>query len=296
MSAPPAADLALGLDLGGTNIRAAIVDREGQILARDRRATPYEDGRLAPPERWVEALVTCARPLLVGRAVCGVGLASGGQWDPVSGVLRGIHTGDPAFIDYPLAAELSDRLGLPVWADNDVKMAALGELRLGAGQGYRHLICCAIGTGIGGAIIIDGALFHGATGLAGHIGQVPQFETGMHIEDAAGGVFIGRLAEAAGVIAQIRHGDPRAAAFIKAAGFQLGMVLAGLVHVFEPEAVLLGGTVGTQPEYLVAVNAGMGEALLPNWSHIRALPMALGPDAGLIGATVRAFEACDQAE
>lgn len=297
MSAPPAADYALGLDLGGTNIRAARVDRAGRIVARARVATPYDGDRLAPPDAWVAALAECARPILAEGPVIGAGLASGGQWDPATGTLRGIHTGDPAFINYPLAARLSAALDLPVWADNDVKMAALAELHLGAGRGRRHLLCCAVGTGIGGALIVDGKLFHGAGGLAGHIGQVPQFETGAHIEDAAGGVFIGRRAVAAGIIppgadtaalfAAARAGDGRAAALIAEAGAMLGRALAGLAHVFEPEALLLGGSVGVQPEYLAAVNAGLAGALLPNWAHLRAEAMALGPDAGLIGAAWR---------
>lgn len=293
-------DLALGLDLGGTNIRAAIVAPDGTILTRRRIDTPtLPGGHLGLPDDLVSALVDCAAPLLAETGVLGAGLGSGGQFDPAGGVLRGINTGHPAFVDYPLAARLGERLGLPVWVDNDVKMAALGELCAGAGQGCRHLICVAVGTGIGGALILDGRLVHGHSGLAGHLGQTPDFTSGTFIEAIAGGMSIGQRAIAAGILPPqkktsalfelARAGDSAAQTFIRDAGRQLGRVVAGLIHTFEPEAVLLGGTVGVQPEMVAAVNDSLAGTLMLNWRHITARPMALGPEAAQIGAAMRVF-------
>lgn len=292
-------DYALGLDLGGTNIRAAIVTRSGQIIARQRLDTPYMDGHMALPAALVEAMDRCARPLLDAYPVAGVGAGCGGQFDPHSGIMRGIHTGHPGFVDYPFGAALAERFGLPAWIDNDVKMAALGELLTGAGRDYRHWIGVAVGTGIGGALVLDGKLWHGAGGLAGHLGQTPDPASGQYIEAIAGGVPLGRRAVAAGLLpegaptralfAQARAGDTAAGAFIAEAGRALGRVLAGLAHAIEPEAILLGGTVGLQAEMLAAVQAGLIETLMPNWQHIPLVPMALGPDAAQIGAGLRVF-------
>ncbi|MBN1286226.1 MAG: ROK family protein [Anaerolineae bacterium] len=293
-------EIALGLDLGGTNIRAAIVTRAGAIIARRHAPTPRDGIHLALPEVLVEALADCARPLLDAHPDArGAGLGSGGQFNPRTGVMRGVHTRHPAFVDYPLGDELAARLGAPVYVDSDVKMAALGELTVGAGRGYKNLICVAVGTGVGGALVVDGKLFHGASGLAGHVGQVPSAESGVDIESLTGGEALARIAADCGIIppggaaqdlfALAAAGSAGAQAVIEEAGVRMGRVLAGLALVFEPEACLVGGSIGVQPRYLKAVNRGFTDSLLPNWRHLRAQAMALGPDAGQIGAAQRVF-------
>lgn len=292
---------ALGIDLGGTNIRAAIVDASGTILARRRIATPDEAGALAPPAQLVAAMRDCAAPLLVEYPDCvALGVGSGGQFNTATGMMRGINTGDPRFVDYPIGTELQAALGLPVCIDNDVKMAAYAELKLGAGRGLQHLICVAVGTGIGGALIVNGDLFQGASGLAGHLGQIPDAQSGTEIEALAGGVPLGRIAQAQGVLsthettevlfAKARAGDAAAAQVIEHAGQALGRVLVGLAHALEPQRILLGGSVGIQPQYLAAINRVLEAQLMPAWRSIRALPMQLGTEAGQIGAGLRAIE------
>lgn len=294
MSAPSPAK-ALGIDIGGTNVRAAVIGADGTIFARRHQLTPYEDGILAPVERWIEAAAACALPLLADYPDCvGAGVGCGGQLDPTAGMMRGINTGDPRFIDYPIGTQLAAALGVPVCIDNDVKMTAYGEMYLGAGRGARHLLCVAVGTGIGGAVIVDGALYHGRGGLAGHLGQFPDPQTGVQLEAIAGGVPLGKNAvrdgilaagqDTAALFAQARAGDSAAIAHIHHAAGALGRVLAGLAHTLEPERILLGGSVGIQPEYLDAANAALAEYLMPAWRDIRIHPAALGTDAGQIGA------------
>lgn len=302
-----AGQYALGIDLGGTNIRAAIVERAGRIIARHSIPTPQlADGHLGLPDDLVRGVMDCAETLLAEYAVIACGMGCGGQFNAMTGVLRGINTGHPAFVDYPLAEKLQDALGLPITIDSDVKTAAYGELRAGAGRDYQHAICVAVGTGIGGALIVDGELFHGATGLAGHLGQIPAADDGTLIEDLAGGVFIGRIAVREGVLQPgattrdlfdlARNGDDAARALIEQAGGQLGRVLAGLAHTLEPEAILIGGTVGIQPEYLRAIDAGLHAHLMANWRHIPVRAMTLGADAGQIGAGLRAFALADSTD
>lgn len=294
-------DFALGIDVGGTNIRAAIVNRAGQIIARYAMPTPVmSDGQLGLPDDIVEVITQCAQPLLIAYDVIGAGMGCGGQFNPETGLWRGINTGHPAFADYPLKEKLEASLGIAISIDSDVKTAAYGELHAGAGRGFRQLICVGIGTGIGGALIIDGRVFNGATGLAGHLGQMPiGADDDAVIEELAGGASLARIAIQAGVVetgqttadlfALARSGHNDARDIINRAGRRLGRVLAGLSHTLEPEAILVGGSVGIQPEYLEAINQGMQAHLMVNWQHIRATPMMLGADAGQIGAGLRAF-------
>jgi predicted NBD/HSP70 family sugar kinase len=293
-------ELALGLDMGGTNIRAAVITRSGQIVARRRLPTPYdEDGALALPPVWVEVMAECAAPLLAEYDVIGAGLACGGQFDPWTGRLRGTFIGDARYENHPVGEMLRERLGLPVVVDNDVKMAALGELMIGAGQGYRCLVCVAVGTYVGGGLILDGCLFHGSSGLAGHIGQLIDPQTGTYIQDVCGGAAMIQRAITRGILQpgedgqalfeQARAGIKAAQAHIHETGVYLGRALAGLCHAIEPEVILMGGTVGLQPEFRVAVGAGLAGCLLPNWQHITVKPVALGADAGQIGAAQRVF-------
>lgn len=299
MSANPAR-VAIGVDLGGTNIRAAIVTPEGVITARNRLTTPLRDGQLAPPAALVEAIADCIRPLLDTPGIIGIGVGSGGQFNPETGVMLGINTDHPDFVNQPVGAMLAEQLSYPVYIDNDVKAAALAELRCGAGRGYQNVICAAVGTFIGGALILNGRVVNGANGLAGHLGQLVDYETGVYLEDIAGGVPLGRRAIQHGLLRpgqttedlfiQARAGHAESRHFIHAAAKALGYGLAGLAHFIQPDVILIGGSVGLQPEYLEAINVGLQEKLLTNWRSVRALPMQLGTDAGQIGGGLRVFE------
>lgn len=289
------AHLALGIDIGGTNIRAALVTPHGNIIDRAHRPTPHNaDGDLPAPDELTRAVVDCAAPLLASATVLAVGVGSGGQFDPSAGVFRGTNTHRADYIGYPLRDRLAAVWGLPVFVDNDVKMAAYGELIHGAGRGIAHMLVVAVGTGIGGAVIIDGALYHGRSGLAGHLGQIPHAPNGETVEHIAGGVWMGRRAVAAGLLsadettadlfAHARNGNAHAAQFIAESAAVLGRALAGLVHTFEPQRVLLGGSVGVQPEYHAATDTALRAHLMPAWADVPLTPATLGPDAGLIGA------------
>ena len=292
--------LAVGVDLGGTNIRAGIITPDGDILAREHIPTPQQDGHLALPTTLIDAIAACVRPLLDRDNIIGVGIGSGGQFDPQTGVLHGINTQHPAFVNVSFGEPLRKKLGLPVFIDNDVRAAALAELKIGAGRGYQHVICVGVGTGIGGALIIDSKLVYGVSGLAGHIGQIVDLQTGTTIENIAGGVPLGKRAAEQGIISgeqttedlfiKARSGNNDAATFIASAARQLGYALAGLAHVVQPEVILMGGSVGLQPEYLAAVNVGLNNVLMEKWQTIRALPMQLGGDAGQIGGGLRVFD------
>ena len=292
--------VAIGVDLGGTNIRAAVVTPNGEILSQKHSATPAEEGRLAPPDILIDAICDCVTPFINQENIVGVGIGSGGQFNPQTGMMLGVHTGHPEFINVPFVTMLEKKLSCPVFVDNDVKAAAYAELKYGAGCDYQHIICVAIGTFIGGALIIDGQVVNGGNGLAGHLGQLTDFKTGTYIEDVAGGVPMGKHAIQQGILTQnqttedlfqmARAGNNNAQKFIQTTGETLGVALAGLAHFIQPEVILVGGSVGIQPEYLDAINSGLAKTLMANWQSIKAIPMQLGTNAAQIGAGIRVFD------
>ena len=161
---------ALAVDLGGTELRAAIVDRAGAIGAfaavppRRRRAT---GGHRARSWRWRRA-----GPRRGGwPPIVGLGVGAPGPLDPIAGISIGPPT-LAGWHDVPLAALLRRRLGLPVRLENDANAAALGEWRFGAGRGTRSMVFVTVSTGIGGGVIVDGRLLHGRRGLAAEIGHM----------------------------------------------------------------------------------------------------------------------------
>ncbi|MCB0215277.1 MAG: ROK family protein [Chloroflexi bacterium] len=169
-------DRVLAVDLGGTWLRAALVDlRGGRILARQRCATP-----LGGPEPLLEAIDALIARLAAELADHGgdpiepdlpIGLACPGPLDPDSGTTDGLPN-LPGFADFPLAARVTSITGRYCRLHNDASLAALGEAWLGAGRGYDPLLYVTWSTGIGGGIVLDGRLFGGAKGLAGEIGHL----------------------------------------------------------------------------------------------------------------------------
>ena len=284
----------LGLDLGGTNIKAAVVDSSLRVLATDVVPTGAADGEAAVLER-VAAL---------GRAVVepfgepvSAGVALPGHFDAARGTgsLLPNLLGDWA--GRPIAGPVASSLGLPVKLVNDVRALTLAELRLGAGRGARDLVCIALGTGVGGGVVIGGRL-HLGLGHAGEIGHttvdpdgplcgcgnrgcLDRMASAESIAAAAGCSSVAEAAEAA------RSGDPAARAAFARAGEYVGRVLAGAVVLLWPERVVVGGGVADAGELLLgparrAFAEGLtGAAARP---HAEIRPAALGNDAGLVGA------------
>jgi glucokinase len=306
----------LAVDLGATRMRAAAVSAAGVLRGRAERRTP--EG--SDPESVVAALVDLLRSVRErapeAEAVCvaAAGLVAGDEGRIV------VAPNIPGFRDIPLAALLTERLGLPAFVENDASAAALGEFRFGAGRGVRHLLHATLGTGIGGGIVIDGRLYRGAKGFAGEIGHIildpsgPRCGCGARgcLEALASGTAFaqrarrlvesgkapilaeltaGREPTGEDLLAAARAGDLAAEAEIRNGGHMLGLGLASLLNVLNPDVLTLSGGL-----------LAMGELLLePMRRAMRALPYGpaagtairlteLGDDAGLLGAAAVAFE------
>jgi glucokinase len=289
----------LGLELGGTNIKAAVVDASLRVLATDVVPTGAADGEAAVLER-VAAL---------GRAVVApfgepvsAGLALPGHFDALRGTgsLLPNLLGDWA--GRPIAEPVASSLGLPVTLVNDVRALTLAELRLGAGRGARDLVCIALGTGVGGGVVIGGRL-HLGLGHAGEIGHTTVDPDGPlcgcgnrgcldriagaeSIAAAAGCSSVAEAAEAA------RAGDPEARAAFAQAGEYVGRVLAGAVVLLWPERVVVGGGVADAGELLLEpLRAELQRrACVAPVDEIAVVRAELGPYAGAVGAALWSAE------
>ncbi len=305
--------LTIGIDIGGTKILAGVVDSSGTVVELRRRPTLGHD--IIGVENTIVELVQELQQLY---DVAAVGIGAAGFVD----ASRSTVTFSPhlAWRDEPLRARLSSRIMIPVVVDNDANTTALGESRFGAGAGHRFVLCITLGTGIGGAIVLDGRVYRGANGMAGEFGHmqvVPnghrcpcgnrgcweQYASGNALEREARELIVARspmahrLAEICGgdpaqlsgpqVTDAAREGDPLSLELLADVGRWLGTGVAGLVAAFDPSCVIVGGGVSDAGELLIGpTRESMLRSLVGR--GYRAEPpillASLGPQAGFIGA------------
>ena len=285
----------LGLDLGGTNIKCAVVESGPRVLATDTCPTGAADGPEAVLDR-VAALGRATAAPFGEPATAGLALPGHFDHELGTGVLLPNLLGD--WEGRPIAGPVGERLGLPVTLVNDVRALTLAELRLGAGRGARDLVCIALGTGVGGGVVIGGRL-HLGLGHAGEIGHTtvdpdgPPCGCGNHgcldrmagadaIAAAAGLPTVQAAAEAA------RAGDGAARAAFARAGEYVGRVLAGAVVLLWPERIVVGGGVADAGALLLdPLRAELRRrACVAPVERIGVVRAELGPHAGAVGAAL----------
>ena len=310
----------LAADFGGTHLRAAVVDHDGNILSRVDHPTPEEATPQSVIARVVDLLAEAAgaapiRPSAACIATAGLINADEGKVILAPNI--------PGFRNLNLTNPVTERLGAPAFIENDASAAALGEFRFGAGKGTRHLLHATLGTGIGGGIVIDGKLYRGARGLAGEIGHIilnpagPKCNCGSRgcLEAMVSGVAFAERARrileqgksrvlheivgyddpsATHLYIAASKGDQLCEAEIRHGGHLLGLGLGSLVNVLNPDAVTLSGgllsmgdmLVGPMREAMYSLAYGPAAGTLIRLS-------TLGEDAGLLGAAAVAFERLD---
>lgn len=347
--------LAIGLDVGGSKIAAGLVRWDPEARADTERgsdAAPNKglvsgpavrvlDRRQAVTPAGADAILdTCARLIdellgiaetteaaetAAGQRISAIGAGLPGVIDPVSGTVLAAGSTVPGWAGTPAAAALSRRTGLAVVVDNDVRMAAAGELACGAGRGQQRSLYLSLGTGVGGAIVLDGRLQHGTAGTAGELAHVAVSEPGVlpcgcgsrwHLESVASGPAIAAefgQRSAAGpdsggtsgsgaqghydlrdVASALHAGDPVAAQVISRAARLAGAAIAGVVTLLDVDSVLLGGgawRVGAalRQEFSRQLTADRW----PIERRLEVAPASLGADAPIIGAAMTAIRAVD---
>ncbi|MBC7872129.1 MAG: ROK family protein [Chitinophagaceae bacterium] len=304
-------EVIIGVDLGGTRIRAGRLDKHLEILERVETLTLADEGLESTLGR-IKAEIHKVLPQDKTQ-VLGIGVSAPGPLNPETGVI----VRPPNLLgweDVPLGDILHQEFGVPVYLGNDANLAALAEVARGVAYGYKHAIYLTVSTGIGSGIVIDGRLLLGREGLAAEAGHmvmmvgdrvstleteaagpdmarlaVERIKTGeksMMTEfvnddlEAITGSVVGRAAQA---------GDPLAQELIQRTGFLVGLGIVNLLHLFNPEIVVVGGGVTHVGEMLFKP---MREAIQKYaiddayWRDLRLESPALGDDVSLIGAAV----------
>ncbi len=288
---------ALGIDIGGTRMRAAIVAADGTVLSRADCPTPAS----AAPDTIVARLATLVLQAGQGHApgtVIAAGVCAPGPLD----VTRGMAIATPTiagFVNYPLRDKIAAAIGLPTYLEHDGHAAAFGEWTFGAGRGHANMVYVTISTGIGGGAIVDGALQRGRHGMAAHVGHMtidptgPRCACGNHgcWEALAAGPAFATVARAAGfsdgadVFAAARAGDANAAGLIKDQSRWLAIGLVNLIHIYSPDLVVLGGGVTNGLDLMRPhLQSQIALRAMPPFRDVPFVQAQLRDNAGLVGA------------
>ncbi len=304
----------IGIDIGGTNIVVGVVAEDGsEVLAHTSEATHVERG----PDAIVARIVELARAARAqaGRDVAGVGIGAPGPLDTKRGVV--LLTPNLGWTNMPLRDHLATALDLPATLDNDANCAILGETWLGAARGARYVVGLTIGTGIGGGIVLDGAIYHGASDIAGEIGHMTIDLTGRRCKCgnygcleayASGPAIAARAVEGieagvdttlpsyvegnltlvtAQVVYEAAHdGDPFALEVVTDTAKFLGAGVANIVNIFNPEVVVICGGVTRAGDrlFLPLRSEVKRRAFRPAVERLKIVPGTLPGTAGVVGA------------
>lgn len=305
----------IGVDLGGTKMLIGVLDADSEVLWESREASTGQS-----EEELLELLVREVKAARQARPEVGaVGLGIPATIDRSRGVA--ISAVNLPMREMPIRDLVCERAGLPVFVDNDANVAALAEHLNGAARGMRNVVMITVGTGIGGGLILNGELYRGSTGAAAELGHMVIQIDGPHcqgncpgngcVETLASGSALGREAHAAAisrpdstlgrVLADGRPldgkavtelalaGEKDAIAVFEVIGRRLGVALASLANIFDPDAIVVGGGVIAAGELLLepARRELRARALAP-MNRVPVIEAQLGPDAGMVGAAAMA--------
>jgi len=279
MSAP----LAIAIDLGGTQLRAALV-AGARVEARAAEPTDVAGGPEAVLAQ-MQRLIGAVSAGITADRINGIGISAPGPLDSEAGVVLEIPT-LPGWTDVPLRDRLAAATGLPVLLENDGISAAYGEWRHGAGRGLSHLVYATVSTGLGGGVIVDGRIMHGRRGMAGHIGHFTMAPDGPRCPCGT----IGRAAatgtvDARHVVEAARAGDELALALIEEEAALLGRGFASLVHLYSPERIVMGGGVSAAFDLMDGtIHRVMRAHLMAAFRDVVVVRAELAENAGLVGA------------
>jgi glucokinase len=307
---------AIGVDVGGTKIAAAVVTSEGKTLNEVRYPT-----QAVPPHRLIETIARAVTEVKDGFEVGGVCVAAPGLILAAENKVvfaPNLHEIE----DIRLDEEIGSRIGLSVTVENDANAAAWGEFRFGAAKDVEHLVLITLGTGVGGGVITHGVLLRGAQGAGGELGHVTIDPTGPRcgcgnygcLEALASGTAIERRARevasdrpdsALGQLAIERHvlgedvtrlaqeGDEAAVTVLEETGVWLGIGLADFVNIFNPEVIAVGGGASRAGELILgpARKEVQLRARSPSRDLVEIQEASLGPASGVLGAAALARDA-----
>jgi glucokinase len=312
----------VGVDMGGTKILASVINVVGGIISQSKTATRADKGA----SEVIDRIVRCIRKA-IGLAgletsqIRAIGIGAPGPLDPETGVV--IFAPNLGWSNVPLKSELEARMGISTFVDNDVNLCALGESAFGVGQGVKSVVGIFVGTGIGGGIILDGKLFHGASKTAGEVGHIIVKSNGPRcgcgnlgcLEAVASRTAITRqlrkailkhgktsillklnggnldLIRSSTLAKAVRRGDKLTTKVMRRTEKYLGIGVASIVNFLNPEMIVLGGGVieAMGDDFLAGIRRVTEKHVLPSTMNgVQIVGAKLGDDAGVIGGAVLA--------
>ena len=309
----------IGIDLGGTDIKAGLVSATGELSCQVVLPTHVDAGPKAVASRIAEATREVVAKAEEQRTtdIIGIGLGAPGLIIAETGVVH-FSPNFPGWTDIPLVDDVKKALGiqsLPVFMDNDVNAMTLGELRHGAGVGYQSIVALTLGTGVGGGVVIDGQVYHGSRNTAGELGHTVVEPNGRYcgcgnqgcLEAYAGAKnIVERTQEkiAAGsntkltseltpkrIAAAAHAGDSLAVEIFAETGVYIGIALTSIAHVLNPEVAIIGGGIAEAGESLLfePIRNEFTRRAMDIPRMMKVVPATLGNRAGIVGAAMLAF-------
>ena len=274
----------IGVDLGGTKVAAGRV-RNGGIEQRVRRGVPADDDQATVLSAVMDTIAEVMTP-----EVSAIGFGAPSVVDVTEGIVREVGN-IPSWKSVPLKAELEDRFGVPAAVDNDANAFALGEFVFGAGKGRRHLVGITLGTGLGTGVVMDGRLLHGANCGVGELGKSPH--KGLMLQGWCASPYFPRVWNTTGdeLHRRARAGDAGAVAAWHAYGEELSVAVALALYAYDPEVVVLGGSIASAFDLFEAsMRRGLADFAYPHIvERVRIVPSGL-EHAAVLGAAALTFE------
>ena len=301
----------LAIDIGGTSVKLGVVDEAGAVLAKAEESVSF-DGYETPI---LTTVLKAAKTFVDGQGLSpasfvGGGVSATGQIDSRAGTVVGTCGNVPHYIGSPIKAELEALFGLPVTVANDANCMCLGEVWVGGAKGYTDVIGVTLGTGVGGGILTGGRLLEGARGLGGEIGHYRLHALdGVPCTCGAVGCWERYAATTAlvraakeknpdwtdgrAIFAAAEAGDETVLALLDHWTDEIAQGLAGMVHIFNPQLILIGGGVSAQQKLLIdPIAAKVKASVMPAFAEgLEVRAAQLHNDAGMVGA-VYYFRQC----
>lgn len=319
----------IGVDLGGTNIKVSVFTSDFRLLGENRTPTQVEHGSDHVLSRIYENITALLDELhLDASDIRCMGIGVPGILDIPNGISR-FSPNFPKWKEVPIAAWMENHLHIPVFIDNDARVNLYGEWRFGAGKNRKNVLMITLGTGLGGAAVVDGRVIYGATGSAGEIGHINMYREGRECRCGSSGC-LGRYVSALGILRTFREkvesgdesivcdwvqgdlskvtaamlsdaydaGDVTAIETMKETGELLGYGLCAVFSLYNPEIIIVGGGMSNTGDRLLQYTRAILEkhALRIPYAACTIVTAVLGDSAGMLGAAVYAKEKMDELE
>ncbi len=285
----------LAIDIGGTAAKMGLLTEDGRFVARRETSVCFDGYRTPILDTVLDAADSFIKEENV--RIRGIGVSATGQIDTALGIVAGTNGKIPHYEGAPIKAAMEERFRVPVWVLNDANAAALGECFLGAGKGCPDVLMVTLGTGVGGGLVLNGRVYGGSRGFAGELGHFTLYADGVPCACGKRGCFesyasAGALVQRAGaengreLFKRVKAGDEGMKRALEAWLGDVAAGLTGLIHIFNPRLVLIGGGISAQEELLIApLKEKVLSGVMPRFAEGLDLRRAvLGNDAGMIGA------------